>query len=79
MHVHTKAQNKIQSKKAPSKNKRQISKIKIQQNQKFQQAKNTTSEKCNKPPDPQLSPATWPPATPQPPSPQLKIQEAKNT
>ena len=79
MHVHTKAQNKIQSKKAPSKNKRQISKIKIQQNQKFQQAKNTTSEKCNKPPGPQLSPATSAPATPQPPSPQLKIQEAKNT
>ena len=79
MHVHTKAQGKTKSKKAQSKNKRQIQKIKMQQNQKFQQAKNTTSEKCNKPPGPQLSPATWPPATPQPPSPQLKIQEAKNT
>ena len=79
MHVHTKAQGKTKSKKAPSKNNRQISKIKIQQNQKSQQAKNTTSEKCNKPPGPQLSPATWPPATLQPPSPQPKIQEAKNT
>ena len=46
---------------------------------KIPKAKNTTSEKYNKPPGPQLSPATWPPATPQPPSPQLKIQEAKNT
>ena len=64
MHVHTKAQGKTKSKKAQSKNKSKCKEIKMQQNQKFQQAKNTRSEKYNKPPGPQLSPATWPPATP---------------
>ena len=65
MHMHTKAQGKTKSKKGTKQKQEENTKNKNATKPKNPtKQKNPTGEKCIKPPGPQVSPATWPPATP---------------